>query len=179
MVAYQMAECAACGTAEEMLFACRHCERRFCGAHVSDHECDDGGMSEAATTSESGEEPDVDAGRLVGAATGEIAHTGGQTGGQTMDATHSPTMAASVTPDVRVESRSHPAGTKEETPVRLMDVRRPPEATTPHRPETVWEWLHQQTYLTLIVKVGGIAVLLSIAFYTAMLILLYDPLGVL
>lgn len=149
-----MVECAACGTADKMLFICRHCQGKFCSAHVREHGCGADGSSPA--------------GQRAQAAVG-----GGTAGTRKAAATSAVASSAIVNRGERAGGGSDPA------PVRPMDSRKPPGTTNPHRPETVAEWLRQQTYLTLMVKVGGVALLVTLAFYAGLVFTLYDPLGAL
>lgn len=149
-----MAECSACGTAEEMLFVCRYCEGKFCAAHVREHGCGDGGSGVA--------------GQRAQAAVGGSAGTAEAEAG-----------AATAAASTAVGRDRQAGGDDGAAPVRPMDAREPPGATTRRRPETVAGWLRQQTYLTLAVKVGGLALLVSLAFYAGLAFALYDPMGLL
>lgn len=145
-----MAECGVCGATDEMLFACRHCERRFCAAHVTEHGCgDDDGGGEGARAA------------AVGEGRGHVSETAGGA-----------TAAAASSTATRTAT-----GDGDPAPVRPMDARKPPGATAPRRPDTVAGWMRQQTYLTLVVKVGGVALLVSLAFYAGLVFTLYDPMG--
>jgi hypothetical protein len=44
-------------------------------------------------------------------------------------------------------------------------------------PRSLGEWLGRQTYLTFLFKVGGLALLINVAFYGGVALTLYDPLG--
>lgn len=160
-----MAECGACGTAEAMLFVCRHCEGKFCAAHVREHGCGAAGGAPAGERAPADER--APAGRRARVAVGASTAEAGT-------AAATDTATASTVP-----GRDGPAGREPSAPVRSMDSRGPPGETPRHRPETVAGWLRQQTYLTLVVKVGLLALLISLVFYAGLVFALYDPIGIL
>lgn len=147
--------CATCGADDELLFTCRHCRRRFCERHELPHH--------ACERFQSGREP-------AEAAESTDDHPVQDTPTETASPTERPTAPGS--------GQSTEAATTDEAPVRPMDSRRAVGVVSPSSdPQSLGEWLARQTYLTLLVKVGGLALLINVAFYGGVALTLYDPFG--
>jgi hypothetical protein len=159
--------CAACGADDELLFNCRHCERRFCERHELPHHACERFSSTART-------PGADA-----------------------ECTTTTTTAATATASAR-EPPTNPAGSEQRAtsptgsaaeeevptetaaPERPMDTDRAVGVVSPaSTPRSLGEWLGRQTYLALLFKVGGLALLINAAFYGGLVLTLYDPFGLL
>lgn len=169
-----MDRCAACGADDEMLFACRHCERPFCRAHLLDHGCDDSPDEDRASEERAGAETEGAQAAVAGAegagGTGAPSVTGAALG------------TAVVEPEHRNEETSATGGhatAGTHPPMRPMDARRPPGELPRHDPETVAGWMRQQTYLTFFLKVGGLALLLTLVVFGGLAVVRYGLLGVL
>lgn len=171
-----MDRCAACSADDEMLFACRHCERPFCRAHLLDHGCD------ASSEDERGEANEERTGTETEGAQAAVAGVDGTR-------TRSVTEATLETGVVEPEPRSEATGTtdvvggqasSEPAPLmRTMDTRRPPGTLPRREPQTVAQWIRQQTYFTLLVKVGSLALLLNLVVFGGLAVVRYGLLGVL
>lgn len=177
-----MDRCAACSADDEMLFACRHCERPFCRAHLLDHGCD------ASPEDERGEANEEQTGGETEGAQAAVAGAGGAGGTRTQSVTEGALEAGVVEPELRSEATATTATTDtidgqapaEHAPLmRTMDTRRSPGTLPRHEPQTVTEWLRQQTYFTLLVKVGGLALLLNLVVFGGLAVVRYGLLGVL
>jgi hypothetical protein len=155
--------CAVCGADDELLFACRHCERRFCQRHeLPHHACE----------------------RFQGAT--------GATASVDTERTPAPTAAVREPPtdpaedEQRATSSTGSATEVEEVPAETTDPKRPMDTeravgvvSPTTSPRSLGEWLGRQTYLALLFKVGGLALLINAAFYGGLVLTLYDPLGLL
>jgi len=164
-----------------MLFACGHCEQPFCRAHLLDHDCD---ASPEDEREEADEEP-------TGTEPAQAAVAGVEGTGSMR--TQSVTEGALETGVVEPEPRSEAIGTTdtidgqasagqapaEHAPLmRTMDTRRPPGTLPRREPRTVTEWIRQQTYFTLLVKVGSLALLLNLVVFGGLAVVRYGALGV-
>ena len=93
-----------------------------------------------------------------------------------------PTKAQSATrpPAAPASEQSTDTAASDEPSVRPMDPRRSVGVVSPSStPQSLGEWLARQTYLTLLFKIGGLALLINVAFYGGVALTLYDPLGIL
>jgi len=142
--------CAACGADDELLFTCRHCERRFCQRHeLPHHACE----------------------RFQGAARA--------TANADTERVPTPTAPARE-PPTEVEEEEEEVPTETTTPEQPVDTERAVGVVSPaSSPRSLGEWLGRQTYLALLFKVGGLALLINAAFYGGLVLTLYDPLGLL
>lgn len=170
-----MDRCVACSTDDEMLFACRHCEQPFCRAHLLDHDCD-------ASPEDEREEADEERTGTEGAQAA-VAGVEGTGGTRTQSVTEGALETGVVEPEPRSEAIGTADTTDEQAPaehaplMRTMDTRRPP-GTLPRRdPQTVTEWIRQQTYFTLLVKVGSLALLLNLVVFGGLTVVRYGLLG--
>jgi hypothetical protein len=171
-------ECASCEADDELLFTCSYCDEQFCSAHQFPHHgCEGfGRAAEAGDRSEAAE-------WLPASALGE--GTESPEADATADEEHpAPATVTSPKPSPRAESLS--AGTwggsgslSVETGDSVVNVR-PMDSTrvaggteASAAPMTIGDWVGRQTYLTLTVKVGVIALLVNSAFYGAMAVMLY------
>ena len=145
--------CATCGADDELLFTCRHCQRRFCHRHeMPHHACDRFG----------GSSPGTDTDRDATSTTASV---------ERQRAAEPPSADPSGSPEEEVE----PAGA-----LRSTNAQRAVGVVSPSStPRSLDEWLARQTYLTLLFKVGGLALLINVAFYGGVALTLYDPLGLL
>lgn len=188
-------ECASCGADDELLFTCSYCDEQFCTTHqFPQHGCerfgraaeagDRSGAAEWPPTSALGEgtEPrEADASAVATAVDADPADG-------TVDAadgdTSTPVTVTSPEPSPRAESLSAGTWGGSGSPpvetgdgvvnVRPMDSTRVVGGTEASAaPRTVGDWIGRQTYLTLLVKVGIVALLVNSAFYGGMAVTLY------
>jgi len=183
--------CATCGADDELLFTCRHCRRRFCERHeLPHHACErfQGDHSPSETEAppvveaESGETADAvgAAGSAGAAATVEAIETDEVPTEPPVQDTPTEPAPATERPAAPVSGQSPDTATAGEAPVRPMDSRRAVGVVSPSsEPQSLGEWLARQTYLTLLLKVGGLALLINAAFYGGVALTLYDPFGLL
>jgi hypothetical protein len=196
-------ECASCEAGDELLFTCSYCDEQFCSAHqFPHHACEGfGRAAEAGDPPETAEwlpasalgegtggwdvDPTVDADDPAGA--GEVEHAdtdGGVDPTTTAEGATEPVTVTPPEPSARAESLSAdtwggsgglPVKTGDGVVnVRAMDSRRVVGgAETGAAPRTVGDWISRQTYLTLTVKVGVIALLVNAAFYGGMAVTLH------
>jgi hypothetical protein len=68
-------------------------------------------------------------------------------------------------------------GTDRSFPIRPMDTRGSPGTAERSDPETLSEWLRQQTYVSLTIKTGAIAAVVNAALYFGMLLAMSGLLG--
>lgn len=174
-----MDRCAACSADDEMLFACRHCEQPFCRAHLLDHGCD-------ASPEDEREEVDEErTGTGREGAQAAVAGTEGAGGTRTQSVTGSALETGVAEPELRSEATATTDAIGGQAPaehaplMRTMDTRRPPGTLPRHEPRTVAEWIRQQTYFTLLVKVGSLALLLNLVVFGGLAVVRYGLLGVL
>jgi hypothetical protein len=156
--------CAACGADDELLFTCRHCERRFCQRHERPHHACEGfgggGHAPEPTTA------------AVTVAESSARTTAGQAAATARD----DPSAAPATPTEATAAADEPV--EATGPVRPVDSERAVGVVSPaSSPRSLGEWLGRQTYLTFLFKVGGLALLINVAFYGGVALTLYDPLG--
>ncbi|MFC7229527.1 hypothetical protein N0B31_19170 [Salinirubellus salinus] len=157
--------CAACGADDELLFTCRHCERRFCQRHELPHHTCEQFRSGGHTPEPSADESPAESSTRTTAGPTSATRRGDQSPERT------PSPEATVAAD-------GPVGTEE--PVGPMDSERAVGVVSPaSSPRSLGEWLGHQTYLTFLFKIGGLALLLNVAFYGGVALTLYDPFGLL
>lgn len=162
--------CATCGADDELLFTCRHCGRRFCERHELPHH--------ACERFQGGHTPAEAAGTPV--AETEAAEAAGAVGETPVQGTSTEAPPATRTPAAPASEQSADTAASDETPARPMDSRRAVGVVSPSsNPQSLGEWLARQTYLTLLFKVGGLALLINVAFYGGVVLTLYDPFGIL
>ena len=193
-------ECASCEADDELLFTCSYCDEQFCSTHQFPHhacegfgraaEAGDGaGAAEwlpASTLGEGTEPRDADAAGDAGESTPTDVGSADGTADAAADEGDSsyPVTVTPPKPSARAESLSAGAwrgsgGLPVKTGdgvvnVRPMDSSRVVGGTEASAaPRTVGDWICRQTYLTLLVKVGIIALLINSAFYGGMAITLY------
>lgn len=203
--AYTMEGCATCGADDEILFACGFCDREYCTAHqFPHHACDrfgDSGDVEGTLGDDGGfvfpdrgtDGPETGGTDPVEAQASAVQRPA--PGSADERPTGERTTVAAAEPARphdggrrAVVGSPRPAGGRADRnggdtgengiPIRPMDVERPPGSMSPKEPETVREWMHQQTYLTFLTRVGGLALLLTTAYYATLFVVLYDPLAV-
>ena len=188
-------ECASCGADDELLFTCSYCDEQFCSSHQFPHHAcegfgrpgETGNRSDAddwlpASALGDGPEPReaVSAGDDPGEVTGVDASADDK-------ASARPVTVTPAEPSARAESLSAGGWNGSGSPpvrtgdgvvnVRPMDSRRVVGGTEASAaPRTVGDWISRQTYLTLLVKVGVIALLVNAAFYGGMAVTLYGVL---
>jgi len=199
-------ECASCEADDELLFTCSYCDEQFCSTHqFPHHACDGfGRAAEAGDRSDAAEwlpasalgddgvtgnaAPSAEANTSTGTGTSTVAG-----GADPVPDGAGPSTPATVTPpepSSRAESLSAGSwGGSGTLPVetgdgvvnvRPMDSRRVVGGTEASAaPRTVGDWIGRQTYLTLLVKVGIIALLVNSAFYGGLAITLYGLLPLL
>lgn len=173
-----MDRCAACRADDEMLFACRHCERPFCRAHLLDHGCD------ASPEDERGEANEERTGTGREGAQAAVAGMEGAGGTRTQSVTESALETGVVEPEPRSEATGTTDTIDGQAPaehaplMRTMDTRRPPGTLPRREPQTVTEWIRQQTYFTLLVKVGSLALLLNLVVFGGLAVVRSGLLGV-
>lgn len=190
-------ECAACEADDELLFTCGYCSEQFCSAHqFPHHACEAFGQAGRA-----GDRSDPDdwfpasasggdtAARDVDSTTDTDADGDDRTGTDRPDPSTPgddprPATVTPPEPSPRAESLSTgtwgrsgslPVGASDGVVnVRPMDSRRVVGGTDASAaPRTIGDWISRQTYLTLLVKIGVIALLVNSAFYSGMAIMLY------
>jgi len=185
-------ECASCEADDELLFTCSYCDEQFCSSHQFPHHACEGFGRPAEVGNRSADDdwlPASALGERTGArealSTGDA--PGETTGGDPSAGDEEPTRPMTVTPEepsARAESLSAGGWGGSGSPpvqtgdgvvnVRPMDSRRVVGgAEASAAPRTVGDWISRQTYLTLLVKVGVIALLVNAAFYGGMAVTLY------
>ncbi|MEF8842786.1 MAG: AN1-type zinc finger protein [Haloarculaceae archaeon] len=156
-------ECASCEADDELLFTCSYCDEQFCSTHQFPHHACEGFGRAAEAGDPAGPEADPTASEADPAA---------------------PATVTPPEPSARAESLSAGSwGGSGSLPVetgdgvvnvRPMDSHRVVGGTEASAaPRTVGDWIGRQTYLTLLVKVGVIALLINAAFYGGMAVTLY------
>jgi hypothetical protein len=196
-------ECASCEADDELLFTCSYCDEQFCSTHqFPHHACEGfgraaeaGDRSEAAewlpasalgdgtevwdpvSPAEGSDSSDVDAARTDGA--GEAATVADPIRPATVTPAKPSPRADSLSAGNWGGSGSLPVETGDGVvDVRPMDSRRALGGTEASAaPRTVGDWIGRQTYLTLLVKVGVIALLVNSAFYGGLAVTLYGLLA--
>jgi hypothetical protein len=183
-------ECASCGADDELLFTCSYCDELFCAPHQFPHHGCAGFGRAAEAVDRDGDGRIVEAREVESTAdpieASETEPTVADTVTDGFEVDEEPTQPVTVTP-ARPSGRaaSLSAGTwgPDGVPrgagdgvvnVRPMDSHRGiggPEANA--APRTVGDWISRQTYLTLLVKVGIVALLVNSAFYGGMAVTLY------
>lgn len=162
--------CATCGADDELLFTCRHCGRRFCERHeLPHHACErfQGGRTPSGVAA------------APGAGT-EAVETAGEPPVQRTPTEAPPATRAPAAPAVSAPERSADTAAPGEAPVRQVDSQRAAGVVSPSAdPQSLGEWLARQSYRTLLFKIGGLALLINVAFYGGVVLTLYDPFGVL
>ena len=160
-------QCVACETDDELLFTCSYCSEQFCPAHQFPHHACEG----FGRAGEASDPPDAPT----------------ETGGDDPSVPGDDPQPVTVTPpgpSPRAKSLSAggwggpgnpPVGASEGVvDVRPMDSRRVVGGTEASAaPRTVGDWIDRQTYLTLTVKVGVVALLVNSAFYGGVALTLY------
>jgi hypothetical protein len=186
-------ECTVCEADDELLFTCGHCGERFCSTHqFPHHACEGFGRGgDADDRPDDPEQPpssaldgDTGAGTAADADpdAGDRAESDGTVGptpgGGSRPVTVTPPQpsprAKSLSAGVRGRSALSVGTSEGVVNVRPMDSRRVvggTEATA--APRTVGDWIGRQTYLTLTLKIGVIALLVNVAFYGGMALTLY------
>ena len=168
--------CATWGADDELLFTCRHCGCRFCERHeLPHHACER--FQSGRTPSEPVETPVAE---TEAAEAAEVAATAGTARDPPVQGTPTEAPPATQAPEAPASEQSPDTAASGETPVRPMDSRRAVGVVSPSAtPQSLGEWLARQTYLTLLFKVGGLALLINAAFYGGVVLTLYDPFGLL
>lgn len=152
-------ECGVCGTADELLYACDRCGEQFCATHHGGryHRC----RTRRAVVHHPGPRPRSRDEPAVDRPEAQV---------------YSDAPAATT----RRQDRDGAADSDDREAWPDRDAvrpgyepdRRPPSAGPP---TTVGEWLRQQTYLSLTVKVGLVAALCSVLVFAAIVLALYGP----
>lgn len=156
-----MTRCASCGAEEELLFTCSHCSKQFCVTHqFPHHACD------RFTTDDD---------RAVGFVFGDgtvVADDAGDTATDPSSATAGEDDGARV-PGPRVDVARDAA--RETRPDRDGGDDLPPNRGMPWErgPDSVVEWMETQSYPTYLLKVGGLSLLLTSAYYAGLAATLY------
>ena len=196
-------ECASCEADDELLFTCSYCDEQFCSTHQFPHHACEGFGRAAEAGDRSGaaewlpasalgdgaevwdpvspaagsDSSDVDAARTDGA--GEAATVADPIRPATVTPAKPSSRADSLSAGNWGGSGSLPVKTGDGVvDVRPMDSRRALGGTEASAaPRTVGDWIGRQTYLTLLVKVGVIALLVNSAFYGGLAVTLYGLLA--
>ena len=162
-------ECTVCGTNDELLYRCARCGGRFCATHHGRryHECV-GVTPSGRSPSERRPEPEVDrpAAQLFPDGV-EPAATVASPSNRATDE-----LNATKNADATGGSLSSAVAEDTERPGYEPD-RRPAEPEAPAR--TMREWFRRQTYVSLSVKVGLVATLLSTLVFAAISVALFLP----
>lgn len=185
-------ECASCEADDELLFTCSYCEEQFCSSHQFPHHACGGFGRPAEAGDRSGTDGWLPASALGEGTEAREAVSAGDDPGETVGVDASagdeqsarPMTVTPAEPSARAESLSAggwdgsgslPVQTGDGVVnVRPMDSRRVVGGTEASAaPRTVGDWITRQTYLTLLVKVGVIALLVNAAFYGGMAVTLY------
>ena len=183
-------ECTLCEADDELLFTCGHCGERFCSTHQFPHHAcvgfGRGGNAgdrpdaierppSSALDGETGGGP-VDSTADDRAETDETVRSTPESGPRSVTVTppRPSSRAESLSAGVRGRSALSVGASEGFVNVRPMDSRRVVGGTEASAaPRTVGDWIGRQTYLTLTLKVGVIALLVNAAFYGGMALTLY------
>ena len=162
-------ECAMCGTDDELLYRCERCGGRFCATHHGRryHECV-GVTPSGRSPRERRPEPEVD--RPAAQLFPDVVEPAATDASLSNRAASEPSAAKNA--DATAESPSSVVTEDTARPGYEPD-RRPAEPEAPAR--TMREWFRRQTYVSLSVKVGLVATLLSTLVFAAIAVALYLP----
>lgn len=182
-------ECASCEADDELLFTCSYCDEQFCATHqFPHHACGGFGRAGEAGDRSDGSEwfpaPSLGGSGEAGsaAATADSGEDGSADPATTEEEVTRPVTVTAPEPSARAESISagtwggrHPvSGSEGVVNVRPMDSRHVIGGTEANAaPRTVGDWISRQTYMTLVTKVGLVALLINAAFYGGMAVTLY------
>ncbi|WP_255151907.1 AN1-type zinc finger protein [Halorarius halobius] len=158
-----MTRCASCGAEEELLFTCSHCSKQFCATHqFPHHACD-------RFTTDDGGPVGFEFGDGTVIADDPAGVTDGTTDGPEAagedDGTRVPGPRVEVARDAARETRPDRDGGDDLPPNRGMPWER--------GPNSVLEWMEEQSYPTYLAKVGGLSLLLTAAYYAGLAATLY------
>jgi hypothetical protein len=173
-----MTGCASCGTDDDLLFTCGHCEDQFCAAHQFPHHA-------CARFTEAGRAKATAEAEAVGFEFGDGSTVVTQTKPDvTEDETSGSTPAADATepretadvhavPGPRVEVARDAA--RETRPDRYGAQERPPGRGMPWErgSDSVVDWMEAQTYPSYVLKVTLLSFVFTAAYYGGLAATLY------
>lgn len=188
-----MTGCNSCGASDELLFTCSHCEDQFCAAHqFPHHACRR--FTSAGRTADRAEAAGFEFGDGTTALTPAVEepeddHSGGDddpAGGKPPGhagsgpseapgegAAGKSAIRGEVDPGQRIEVARDAA--RETRPDRSGPAPAPPNRGMPWERDagSVVEWIDAQSYPSYVLRVGGLSLLFTAAFYGGLAVTLY------